>query len=526
MLGRANGRGGGDTALLEFIERGSFMHSNVGRLGLNAARRVVVATVAALMVVTYGSVTSAAAASQIEWSTTWTQEETVTVTETATIDGFIGTGKATATATATATGSASASSYWEVYYWAVYDAYTKASNAAKAKAAAEARPIAKMRAEIDAQAKADAANPPMITWSTTATVEKTVTVTETATVGEFVGYGTATATATATATGTATAATNWEVYYYATMDAYAKAGAAATAQADAEARALAKKRALADAQAQADAAANPPGGGTDPGTSSGPCGPEVLKSDGTPWECTFADGFQGTSLDLDKWSPVLTSETNFTGGGCFLGLGPNIVVKDGSLQLTTQKEDAPVTCDHPRNPVTSDYTSGSVTSTGKFSQTYGRFAIRAAMPATDGAGSHSALWLTPADPTFYGAWPHSGEIDIVEYYSALPDRLIPYLHYVSNSPDKTNTNCLVYDPTEFHTYLLEWTASKLTISIDGTTCVDHTINPLAPLLGSAPFDKPFVLNLTQGLGQGDNALPAGATIDKATLKIDYVRVWA
>ncbi len=198
----------------------------------------------------------------------------------------------------------------------------------------------------------------------------------------------------------------------------------------------------------------------------------------------------------------------------------------GVLQLSTVREDEPVTCDLPGGPITTDYTSAGVSTVNKFSQAYGRYEIRAAMPQTDGPGLQSALWLLPDDPQ-YGTWPGSGEIDIVEFYSQFPDRLVPALHYNSLLPwgTRTNNDCLVYQPTDFHTYVLEWTTQKLTISIDGTTCLDHTISPMAPLVGSAPFDAPFYLNLTQLLGTGDNAFPAGQGIDKATLQVDYVRVW-
>ncbi|MCW2769694.1 MAG: hypothetical protein JWR27_1127 [Aeromicrobium sp.] len=461
---------------------------------------------------------AAAGPVMIDWSTTVTREETVTVDETATVDGYEGHGSATATASATATGSATAETMWEVYYYATMDANEKASTEAKAKADAEARPVAKQRAEEDARAKA-AAGPVLIKWSTSWTQEETITVTESATVDGFEGYGTATATASATATGSAEAATQWEVYYHASMDAYEKATAEAKSKADAEARALALKRAQADAQAKADAVPDPAA------PPSGPnCGPTVLKSDGTPWTCTLADEFRGTALDTDTWSPLETATSRFTYGDCLVP--DNVSVQDGTLRLTTKKLSAPVTCEHPDKAFETSYTSGSVTSLYKFSQTYGRFEIRAAMPTTNGAGLHSALWLVPDAPTFYGGWPLSGEIDIAEFYSSHPDRLIPALHYDSASPwdERTNNDCLVYNPTSFHTYAVEWTEQKLTISIDGTTCLEHAINP-ATLTGSAPFDRPFNINLTQMLGFGDNALPEGADIDPTTIQVDYVHVW-
>ncbi len=254
----------------------------------------------------------------------------------------------------------------------------------------------------------------------------------------------------------------------------------------------------------------------------------MLKADGTAWTCTFADDFRGTTLDDAKWTPVRTATSHFSYGDCFLGEGPNVQVSDGSLRLTTKKEDQPVTCELPDRTVTTDYTSGAVTSLNKFSQTYGRVEIRAAMPASDGPGLQSALWMVPDDPSRYGAWPGSGEIDIAEFFSQYDDRLIPTLHYSSLLPfnERTNNSCLVYKPTDFHTYVLEWTTTKITISMDGTTCLEHVISPLAPLTGGAPFNQAFNINLTQMLGSGANALPDGVEVDEATLSVDYVRVWS
>lgn len=457
-------------------------------------------------------------------TSSWTTTETVTVDETHLIGDVVGYGSATDTATATASGTAHAGTQAEADWWAMWNAYVAASTQARADADAKARPVAKDRAKADAEAKVAAGIEATESWTAT----ETVTANETAVVGDFVGHGTGTSTKTVTSTKTARSTTHWEAYYWAVVTAQLDAMEQAKAQADAEARAIALAAAQADAQAQFDAAQVPvdpevPGGGGS--TPTGPdCGTTILKSDGTPWDCTFVDEFRGDTLDESKWHPIDTFESAFSYGDCFLG-DRNVVVSSGVLQLSTVREDSPVTCDHPSGPITTDYTSAAVSTVNKFSQAYGRYEIRAAMPQTAGPGLQSALWLLPQNPK--GTWPGSGEIDIAEFYSQFPDRLVPALHYNSVLPwgTKTNNNCLVYAPTDFHTYVLEWTTQKLTISIDGTTCLDHTISPMAPLVGSAPFDAPFYLNLTQMLGSDDNAFPEGEGIDKATLQVDYVRVW-
>lgn len=248
------------------------------------------------------------------------------------------------------------------------------------------------------------------------------------------------------------------------------------------------------------------------------CGAQVFyKASGAAWKCTFADEFSGTSLDTSKWTVQQTAGSQ----ECFSA--KNVVVAGGVLSLTTQKVETPVTC----GSTTSSYTSAQVSGYGKYAQLNGRFEVRAAFPAAQVAGLQSALWMWPVDANKYGAWPGSGEIDIAEMYSTYPDRAIPYVHYNSPSTDHTVTNnyCMISDVSAFHTYVVEWTATNITVTYDGQTCLDHTINSVSPLGASGPFDQPFFMVLTQMLGVGDNA-PTTSTPLPATTQIDYVRMWS
>jgi beta-glucanase (GH16 family) len=137
------------------------------------------------------------------------------------------------------------------------------------------------------------------------------------------------------------------------------------------------------------------------------------------------------------------------------------------------------------------------------------------------------VWLYPYGQA-YGGWPASGEIDVAEYYSKVPDRAIPYIHYNkdgANSSPVTNTACKISDPSSFHTYVMEWTSTTIKISYDGTTCLEHKIDAASPLTGAAPFDKPFVVYLSQVMGSGSNEFDASATPLPLTTEIDWVRVW-
>jgi beta-glucanase (GH16 family) len=263
---------------------------------------------------------------------------------------------------------------------------------------------------------------------------------------------------------------------------------------------------------------------------SGACGGEVAtKPSGDPWTCTFDDEFDGTTLDTTKWTTVTTSKTGYhSGPECFVDSTNNVSQANGVLSLTVRQESAPFVCvSSSGTNYNTQYTSGSVTTANKFTQTYGRFEVNAAFPATAVAGLQSALWLYPANAVKYGVWPWSGEIDFAEEYSKYADRVIPYIHYVPNILDLhvTNNYCTINNVSAFHNYVVEWTPSTITVTFDGKTCTTDSWSPLS-LLKPAPFDQPFFLSLTQALGIGTNAFSPTATPLPATTKVDYVRIWS
>jgi beta-glucanase (GH16 family) len=256
--------------------------------------------------------------------------------------------------------------------------------------------------------------------------------------------------------------------------------------------------------------------------------PAIDPITGTEWTCTFADEFDGTVLDPDVWVAQTSALSGFgSHDDCYMDDPENVAVRDGRLELSVVRQPEPFTCVVPKRGgnYTTQYTSASVSTYQRWSQAFGRYEIRAKFPSSTQPGLQGSLWLWPDDATKYGPWPMSGEIDIAEVYSQYNDRAIPYIHYVTTGSDVTNNYCLL-TVDDWHTYTLEWTPSTLTIRYDGEVCVEHTI---APLVGAAPqpFDSPFMLALTEGLGLKGNALdPSAPPPFPATLQVDYVRVWS
>jgi beta-glucanase (GH16 family) len=264
------------------------------------------------------------------------------------------------------------------------------------------------------------------------------------------------------------------------------------------------------------------------------CGATIAKAAGGTWVCSFDDEFNGTTLDTTKWS-IVTSATGapVNNGACYTTSPNNVSVAGGYLNLTVRQESTPMSCKLPLGyTATTSYTSGDVATYGKFSQTYGRFAVRASFPATTVAGLQASLWMYP-NTNVYGAWPLSGELDIAEEYSRYADRVIPYLHYNydTSTVDKTtstnvvtNNYCMITDVNAFHEYAVEWTQTAITILYDGQVCMVDKPSALG-LTGVAPFNTPFYMILTQALGITGNAFNAATTPLPATTRVDYVRAW-
>ncbi|MCW2764760.1 MAG: hypothetical protein JWO11_719 [Nocardioides sp.] len=265
-----------------------------------------------------------------------------------------------------------------------------------------------------------------------------------------------------------------------------------------------------------------------PHVSRDGCGKPVRKPSGGFWKCTFVDTFAGRRLDRSKWSVLTTARNGIKNGPeCYVDSPRTVSVRHGMLVLSAVKRQRAVRC-HSR--VTGDfrtrYAAGEVSSLGKFAQAYGRYAFRASFPRAKVPGLHSAIWLWPQKPR-YGPWPLSGEIDIAEFVTNYPDRVIPYVHYssIGLDPTVTNEHCLVKRPGRFHTYVLTWTPSHLVMTINGRPCLDHRVRSALPLSTTAPFDKPFALNMVQALGVQWNAFEPGTTPLPASTRVKFVRVW-
>jgi len=278
------------------------------------------------------------------------------------------------------------------------------------------------------------------------------------------------------------------------------------------------------------------------GTATKPCGGEVLppKPGGGAWTCVFDDEFDAstgdaTALNTSWWVPQVTATSGYTTGpfgsyACYVSSTNNISVSGGALHLTVRKESSPFTC----GLFTTQYTAGMVSTYTHFSQTYGRFEVRALLPQTTASGLQETLWLWPLDDTRYGAtWPDSGEVDFSEFYSEYSSLDIPYIHYnyspatvnpATDTNTVTATDCQI-SLSQYNDYAVVWSPGSFTITINGNPCLVDSYLPDDGLTSPEPFDQPFFIALTQALGINTNAFNPSTTPLPATTSIDYVRVW-
>ncbi len=135
----------------------------------------------------------------------------------------------------------------------------------------------------------------------------------------------------------------------------------------------------------------------------------------------------------------------------------NAEVKDGYLYITAHKEDYQG----------SAYTSARLRTKGKGDWLYGRVEVKAKIP--DGRGMWPAIWMLPTD-WFYGDWPKSGEIDIMENVGYDPNIILGSAHTESYNhtlgTQKSGKTRVQTCYSDFHVYALEWMGNEFRVYVD------------------------------------------------------------
>jgi beta-glucanase (GH16 family) len=238
------------------------------------------------------------------------------------------------------------------------------------------------------------------------------------------------------------------------------------------------------------------------------------------WVMDWSEEFNGTQLNTNVWS-FDTGSGGWGNNESQYYQASNATVKDGFLTITAKQE----------RVGDADYTSTRIQSSRKKSFTYGRFEMRAKLPATQ--GMWPAFWLLgDACNSFnlYGGtvnWPDCGEIDIMEMIGGLTDRTGDYtsygtLHYrnalnFNPAPSFSNRNAKPLSE-DFHVYTMDWTPQGFTWYVDGIAFGTKLISA-----DMAAFHKPYFMLLNLAVGGNWGGWVDSSTRFPQTFVIDYVR---
>ncbi len=205
----------------------------------------------------------------------------------------------------------------------------------------------------------------------------------------------------------------------------------------------------------------------------------------------------------------------------------NSFVSNGTLKIVAKREN------YSYQGSQKAYTSARLNS--KFDFQYGRIDVRAKLPASE--GTWPAIWTLGSNigekGNYFGTefgnvgWPECGEIDIVEQRGGNKEELLGTFHWLDRGSNqnasygltKTTANLKISDVTEdFHIYSMVWSASKITLYVDGNVLSELAIGSVGL------FDNPhyLLLNLAMGGTLGGN-IPN--SFEQDTLEIDYVRYY-
>ncbi len=170
-----------------------------------------------------------------------------------------------------------------------------------------------------------------------------------------------------------------------------------------------------------------------------------------------------------------------------------------------------------------DYTSARLVTTNRAEFAYGRIESRVLVP--DGEdGLWPAFWSLGTDIDRVD-WPQTGEIDIMEYVSRIPDEIFGTIHGPGYSGGNAygNTYAIQSVADDYHTFAIEWQPDRIEWYVDGT--LYHVATPADVSPNEWVFNDPVYLLLNLALGGNFGGPLSPELTFPQELKVDYVRVF-
>ena len=235
------------------------------------------------------------------------------------------------------------------------------------------------------------------------------------------------------------------------------------------------------------------------------------------WQLVWSDEFDGPNIDDSKWNFEIGTGSWGWGNGesqYYTNRKENAYIEDGKLIIQALYE----------NYGGSNYTSARMTTKNKGDWTYGKISGRIKVP--NAGGTWPAFWMMPTN-SIYGAWPNSGEIDIMEHYGCDDDHIHSTVHnnmYNWNGGiPPTSYSAYINATLGFHIYEVEWNEDELKFYVDGEYL--GTYFKTNSGWQQWPYDQDFYIILNLAIGSHFMPCDTENNLFPEKLEIDYVRVY-
>jgi beta-glucanase (GH16 family) len=255
-------------------------------------------------------------------------------------------------------------------------------------------------------------------------------------------------------------------------------------------------------------------------------GPEMCTTrtpiDATTWKLAWSDEFDKPGApDPSNWG----FEQGFVRNQELQWYQPdNATVEGGLLTIAAQRQQVANpnyvagSTDWTKNRQYAQYTSSSMTTSGKRSFLYGRFEMCGKIDVR--LGSWPAFWILGNGKS----WPASGEVDIMEYYANEVRANVckpsgSTCDWSGSVGQALSTLGGTTWANEYHLWAMEWDTSHIGLYLDDELVYDFVITSAYPAYTGTPFY--MLVNLAIGANGGD---PTNTTFP-ITYQVDYVRVY-